>query len=180
MSRELLVPEVWCIADVVEHLKCSRRQGCAFMRECKPWFVGGKRPKNIRVYREEVLAAVEKIGETQRAEPNLKWVFPELKREDYVFYGGLVYFAESVRRIKVGYTSDCPIKRVKTLQTSSPMPVRLVAVARGTFADERDLHDLLRKDNVQGEWFQPSVDVRNAVKLARSGKSAAEITEELS
>jgi hypothetical protein len=137
----------------------------------------------LRVYRVDLLKLIEEAGDEvqvaklMKPEPGPRWLFSDITRQDFVYYGGMVYFAECAKKIKIGYTQDDPEKRVKALQTSNPLPIRLVGVARGTIADERALHELLRAANVSGEWFKPLLAVKKAVTLARSGMSASEIVE---
>lgn len=55
--------------------------------------------------------------------------------------------------VKIGFTSSCPHKRLRSLQTGSPNPLRLIGLKWTTKADEREMHRALDAYRVQGEWF---------------------------
>lgn len=66
---------------------------------------------------------------------------------------GWLYVIRSGDAIKIGFTSACPHKRTKALQTGSPTPLRLIGIKWATKAEEREMHRLLAAYRVQGEWF---------------------------
>jgi hypothetical protein len=57
--------------------------------------------------------------------------------------------------IKIGVAGNVGA-RLKTLQTASPFPLRLLAVVPGDVEDERSLHRRFASDRLSGEWFRPS------------------------
>jgi len=63
-----------------------------------------------------------------------------------------VILAEEVRRIKVGISTS-PKARLAGMQTGSPCTLKLLAVARGSLYDERNLHKKLTQFHAHGEWF---------------------------
>jgi len=69
---------------------------------------------------------------------------------------GFVYFvaAPTARRVKIGFCSGDPRKRLYGLQTGSPEELYLVAHAPGSREDERYLHQCLSGFRDQGEWFR--------------------------
>lgn len=74
---------------------------------------------------------------------------------------GLIYYigcAETFR-LKIGYTSGPPEKRLKALRTGTPTPIYLMAIHPGTPEDERRLHRQFAVDRVRGEWFQMSAEL---------------------
>lgn len=83
----------------------------------------------------------------------------------YKAHQPLVYFAESkvTGLIKIGTTKKIA-QRMECLGK-----VRLLAAMPGDYSVEKKLHLLLKKHNVHGEWFEPSIEVVDAVKAAISG-----------
>lgn len=70
----------------------------------------------------------------------------------------MIYFiqAEIVGRIKIGYTSkDTISSRVATLQTASPVKLRVLASRPGGKAKEQQLHVRFAHARTCGEWFDP-------------------------
>ncbi len=79
----------------------------------------------------------------------------------------LVYFVQSDDgRVKVGCARR-PSDRLKSLQTGSPRPLRLVGLAVGGRVVERHLHKVLFADRITGEWFNPAPVVLAVVRQAR-------------
>lgn len=55
--------------------------------------------------------------------------------------------------VKIGFTTDVA-KRMRQLQTASPMRLKVLEQVIGTHAIEAYFHRLLRDRHVQGEWFK--------------------------
>lgn len=53
---------------------------------------------------------------------------------------------------KIG-ASNNPMRRIKTLQTSNPYPLRLVVMFEGDESLEKQLHERYANRRLQGEWF---------------------------
>ena len=66
-----------------------------------------------------------------------------------------VYFIEApkVQLIKIGFTADVP-KRLTSLQTMSPISLRLRGSFSGTRNDEHQLHEQFKHLRTHGEWFR--------------------------
>src|SRR5262245_55030947 len=74
----------------------------------------------------------------------------------------MLYFiqAEQVGHIKIGLTdNDDALVRLATLQTGSPVPLRLLGTIPGTMQDEKDLHRRFAASKVCGEWFLPTPEL---------------------
>jgi hypothetical protein len=74
----------------------------------------------------------------------------------------MIYFIEAVGvgHIKIGFTDgDDALVRLATLQTGSPVPLRLLGTIPGTMEDETNLHRQFAAANVTGEWFKPIPDL---------------------
>ena len=68
---------------------------------------------------------------------------------------GFVYFIaqqNNEHRVKIGYSKN-PMKRLKSLSTSSPSPLILLGYFEGTMKDERDMHLKFSEDRINREWF---------------------------
>lgn len=68
--------------------------------------------------------------------------------------GEIVYFIHAVGtdRVKIGYTTDFA-SRFARLSTSSPYPLKLMAVFPGTRWHESEMHRQFSESRVHGEWF---------------------------
>lgn len=55
--------------------------------------------------------------------------------------------------VKVGRSEE-PEKRLLQLQTGSSTPLRLILIATGQGAREKELHRQLKRYHVVGEWFK--------------------------
>ena len=82
---------------------------------------------------------------------------------------GHVYLvqAESMDRFKIGCASDVE-KRFSSLQTASPIQLRLVATkeAEDMYAEEKKWHKLFAPSRVKGEWFD--LEPKQFLKIAKA------------
>jgi hypothetical protein len=71
-----------------------------------------------------------------------------------------VYFIRSEQgEIKIG-SSARPLDRLKTLQTSNPQKLELIAVIKGAGTKlEFELHTQFHHLRLEGEWFSPGADL---------------------
>lgn len=73
--------------------------------------------------------------------------------------GHQIYFiqgdCECSSLIKIGTSTDVP-KRFKSMQSMSPVPLKLLVVVGGTQREERMLHKIFEGSHAYGEWFKPS------------------------
>jgi hypothetical protein len=71
----------------------------------------------------------------------------------------MIYFAQAGEGgpIKIGVSSRDTMERVRSIDSGSPEPVRLLGVMAGLWAEERELHRRFRQ--VRGEWFEPTEDL---------------------
>lgn len=103
----------------------------------------------------------------------MRWL--PLTRETMVLSDGnrsLVYFAlcRQLGAVKIGFTTNCPLYRLKTIQSHCPAEVKIVAVVDGWGSwEERLLHKALGAYRVRGEWFRISGAVASAIDFARTG-----------
>lgn len=71
------------------------------------------------------------------------------------FSGELVYFVRHIRvprAVKVGWTSDLA-SRIRSLSTASPYGIEVIGVILGTMELETYIHDILKRERLNGEWF---------------------------
>lgn len=99
-----------------------------------------------------------RINPTHRIGP------PKSLDEDIDF--GLVYFIQSVDGglIKIGRAVN-PQQRLKTLQSGSPVQLRIVAVSGGGHQAETYLHWKFGGLRAHGEWFHPDKSLLAWVEL---------------
>lgn len=90
---------------------------------------------------------------------------------------GFIYAiqAEHVHLIKLGYSAD-PAARLADLKTGSAVTLTILAVWRGTVADEQELHREMITHHSHGEWFRPAPAVVGRL-LQRNEASPAYLAE---
>jgi hypothetical protein len=69
----------------------------------------------------------------------------------------VIYFiqAEGIGHIKIGFTDGTDAdSRLATLQTGSPVPLRVLHTMPGTMEDEKNLHRRFASASAGGEWFK--------------------------
>lgn len=80
---------------------------------------------------------------------------------------GFVYFAvvgyPYVTHVKIGYTKGDPEKRVRSLQTGCPYPIKLLGYVFGNIHREQELHDVLKSARSFGEWFEYTERVASVI-----------------
>ena len=114
-------------------------------------------------------------GQPKIADPDLadqEWVENTQRRADHREGGGrqmrpvscqFVYFIQcSAGPIKIGVAVNIA-ERLKALQTASPFRLHLIACIVGGYELEAKLHDRLAVHRLQGEWFDNSTEVREAI-----------------
>ena len=71
-----------------------------------------------------------------------------------------VYFVQAGYEgpIKIGFSSD-PAARLRALQVSSAVPLRLLATMTGGRREEYELHDRFQRHRLEGEWFEPAAPI---------------------
>lgn len=79
-----------------------------------------------------------------------------------------VYFVRGADLVKIGHARDVR-ERISTLQTGSPVPLVLLAMAHGGFLEERDYHHRFRAHRAHGEWFSLHEDLAETILEIRSG-----------
>lgn len=82
---------------------------------------------------------------------------------------GFVYLirAESLDRFKIGCASDVD-KRFSTLQTASPLRLRLIATKQASdmYSEESKWHELFAPNRIKGEWFD--LEPKQFLKIAQA------------
>jgi len=81
----------------------------------------------------------------------------QLPTLDPLVTDGLIYFMQEADkprgRIKIGFTSADPARRLKELQVGSASRLQIIALTPGTKQAERRLHLAFSHLMVGGEWF---------------------------
>ena len=71
----------------------------------------------------------------------------------------LAYFIQAeTGQIKIGLAKD-PRERLRTLQTGSPVALRLLAFIAGGYDAEQGYHARFAAHRLHGEWFAPHPDI---------------------
>lgn len=66
---------------------------------------------------------------------------------------GFVYGIQAGSRVKIGFTTKHPNKRMAELKVAASEPLHLVAVMRGERSDETQLHRQFKAAKIRREWF---------------------------
>lgn len=88
---------------------------------------------------------------------------------DHEHAPGCVYFVRAeTGPVKIGYTSGRAwyrhaLHRLSSLQSYSPVELRLLAFLPGSQEDERRLHRVFKRDRLHGEWFSLSDDLADLI-----------------
>ncbi len=84
-----------------------------------------------------------------------------------------VYFihADEDGPIKIGFTSDDPMRRLSQLQTGNAATLKLLGSIKGTSAREKQFHSELSEWRLQGEWFEASPTVVGAIQEAMASET---------
>lgn len=97
-------------------------------------------------------------------------------REDR-WQNGVIYFIscldDPMHPIKIGFSLGNIYKRLKNIQVSSHVSLEILTTCPGSIKIEQQLHRLLHKDCIRGEWFNRSANVMDALAAAKSGDLAA-------
>lgn len=72
--------------------------------------------------------------------------------------------------LKIGVTTDVR-KRMRSLQTGSPHPLRLVAIFDGNKLDEQKAHDRFAPHALSGEWFKPVPEILRFARECAAGSA---------
>jgi len=78
----------------------------------------------------------------------------------------LVYFIGGAGKIKIGVAQD-PQSRLDTLQTGSPVPLKILAVCDGGYEREGELHKRFADTRLYGEWFDASSELLDFIEGIR-------------
>lgn len=80
--------------------------------------------------------------------------------------------------IKIGHADD-PWKRLSQVQVGHSEPLRIIAVAQGGAAEEKQTHEKFSEDRIRGEWFRPSAQLIahiGNIRYRRAGHHAFYVT----
>jgi hypothetical protein len=77
---------------------------------------------------------------------------------------GFVYAIQADDAVKIGWASD-PVRRLSELNVGSPNKHRLIGFVAATKSQERELHLLLSRWRIRGEWFRLVDAVEHFAKL---------------
>ncbi len=72
--------------------------------------------------------------------------------------------------IKIGRAAN-PVKRLLTLQTGTPRPLRLLCVIPGGARLEVTMHAAFAASRMNGEWFEPTPDMLALIAEISQGKT---------
>lgn len=85
-----------------------------------------------------------------------------------------IYFIRAVDcgRIKIGYTdSPTPDGRLSSMQTGCPSDLEVLAFGEGTEEREGELHRILDRSRIRGEWFKPTEKLASLIAYVKLAKT---------
>ena len=74
----------------------------------------------------------------------------------------MVYFVQSLNKIKVGFTENLP-HRMNNMRTANPHGMVLIGTVNGNKNHEKKIQKVLKEYNVVGEWFKDCEEVREYI-----------------
>ena len=71
--------------------------------------------------------------------------------------GGFIYFVQEqeLLRIKIGFTSGSPLRRVHKLRNASSQRLEIIGIEVGSIDYEKKLHRRFSHMRERNEWFRP-------------------------
>jgi len=96
-----------------------------------------------------------------RSDNYISWKPTKSKRKPRI---AQIYFiqAEGNNLIKIGIAIN-PKKRLRQLQSASPVKLHLLKIIEGSFPEERELHKRFKDTRTHGEWFLPTQDLLDTI-----------------
>ena len=88
----------------------------------------------------------------------------------------MIYFMQSLDKIKIGYTSSGLLERKKQMQTGNPHGLVIIGTVKGTMDHELKIHNTLADYRATGEWFYDCKEVRGYIRDILDKKIKAEHT----
>lgn len=84
----------------------------------------------------------------------LEEFFESIKRNDGKTRGWVYFITEGSRRqaMKIGFSVD-PQRRLKSIQTDNPSPIKMIGMVPAFKEHEKWLHKLLKPWRIRGEWY---------------------------
>ena len=82
----------------------------------------------------------------------------------------MIYFMQSLDKIKVGFTKNNAIQRKKALEIGNPHGIIIIGVVTGNSHHEKIIHKDLSDYQVIGEWFIDCKKVRNYISYFLNNK----------
>lgn len=82
------------------------------------------------------------------------------------------YFIRDGDAIKIG-KSMAPVLRMQNLQSSSPRPMKMLAMVPATVASEPECHQRFEHLHIRGEWFRAEPDLLAFVRQMKAAQPRA-------
>lgn len=79
-----------------------------------------------------------------------------------------IYFIQSIHGgpIKIGLTNEIKT-RLHSIQTMSPVKLKVIATIEGDYLTEKALHQIFSKYRLYGEWFDPCPEIMEFINNRR-------------
>jgi len=82
----------------------------------------------------------------------------------------MIYFIQSLDKIKIGYTSNNVMERKRGMETGNPHGMVVIGLVKGDKTHEHKIHSALEKYCSFGEWFFDCIEVRKYISDILNGK----------
>lgn len=74
----------------------------------------------------------------------------------------MIYFFQCQEYVKIGTTTDL-IRRRENIQICNPYEITCLGVMKGSYKEEREVHDMFKKYHLRGEWYILNQDITNYI-----------------
>lgn len=75
---------------------------------------------------------------------------------------GIVYFVQSGEAVKIGFTTNMPL-RLRHLRSANPYPVVVLGTIPGSVGNEQALHARFTHLRLHGEWYNAVPELLQAI-----------------
>jgi len=89
-----------------------------------------------------------------------------------------VYFIQGADKIKIGI-SQSPKKRLATLQCTSPIPLKMLAICKGGTKLEKKLHKQFKHLRSHGEWFRAEPELLSYIEQYLAGYQSTPVIKDM-
>ena len=91
----------------------------------------------------------------------------------------MIYFIQSLDKIKIGYTSNNVMERKRGMETGNPHGMIVIGLVDGDKTHEHKIHSALDEYCAFGEWFFDCNEVRKYISDILNGKKVVKYKQRM-